>query len=397
MKSLIRKAAVEPAEGTPSKVAPEDETLKELIEEVKAKIMIMGVGGAGSNTVTRLNALGIEDVVTVAANTDGQHLLESVADRKILLGRELCGGNGAGGDPKIGQEAAKESENELRELLEGTDILFLMAGLGGGTGTGGAPVIANLAREMGAVVVSIVTLPFSAEGRRKKEIAESGLEELSNSSDTIVVINNDRILEVASDLPLHQAFLVSDEVMARAVKGIVELVTKPGLINVDLADLRSVLERGGPAIIAFGESDGENRATEAVEDALGNPLLEADISGGTAAVVNISCGSDFSLHEMEQVVETVVGVLEPDANVIWGARIDEDLRGTVQVLLVITGVSSPYLPGIERAPKAAPAVETAKPIAIERSVRPTLRRRERGAARSPSGEDILGELGIAGL
>jgi len=387
LKSIIRRAAYEaPTEGVeiPKKVAPEDAGLKEFVDRVRAKIVIMGLGGAGSNTVTRLNALGIEDAITIAANTDGQHLLESVADRKILLGRELCGGSGAGGDPRIGEEAAKESIPELREALDGTDILFLMAGLGGGTGTGGAPVVAELAKELGAVVVSIVTLPFTAEGRKKREIALSGLQNLAKSSDTIVVINNDRILEIARDLPLHQAFLVSDEIMARSVKGIVELVTKPGLINVDLADLRTVLEGGGPALLAFGESDGENRAIEAIDDALSNPLLEADISGGKAGIVNITCGADFSLQEMEQIVETVVGALEPDANVIWGARIDDSLRGAVQVLLVVTGVRNPYL-------------EEVLPTTARREAREA-RRIERVPAvpvrRGGKQEDVLADLGI---
>ncbi len=344
MKSIIKSAGRriegEPHE-IPQKVSPEDSALKDFVERVKARIVIMGIGGAGSNTITRLNAIGVDAVETVAVNTDAQHLLATVADRKLLLGRELCGGNGSGGDPRIGEEAAKESSEELKEFLQGTDILFMMAGLGGGTGTGASPIIAEVAKQVGAVVVSIVTLPFSAEGSKKKEIAMDGLAKLAESSDTIVVVNNDRILDIAKELPLHQAFFISDEIVARAVKGIVEIVMKPGLINVDLADLRNVLESGGPAVLSFGESDGENRAIEAVEDALGNPLLEADISGGKSAIINITSGPDFSLDEMEQIVETIVGSLDPTANVIWGARIDESLKGVVQVLLVVTGVASP--------------------------------------------------------
>lgn len=344
MKSII-KSAGRRIEGElheiPQKVSPEDSALKDFVERVKARIVIMGVGGAGSNTITRLNAIGVDAVETVAVNTDAQHLLATVADRKILLGKELCGGNGSGGDPRIGEEAAKESSEELKEFLQGTDILFIMAGLGGGTGTGASPIIAEVAKQVGAVVVSIVTLPFSAEGSKKKEVAMEGLAKLAESSDTIVVVNNDRILDIAKELPLHQAFFISDEIVARAVKGIVEIVMKPGLINVDLADLRNVLESGGPAVLSFGESDGENRAIEAVEDALGNPLLEADISGGKSAIINITSGPDFSLDEMEQIVEAIVGSLDPTANVIWGARIDESLKGVVQVLLVVTGVASP--------------------------------------------------------
>ncbi len=375
MKSIVRSATrrvEEELREMPQKVSPEDSALKDFVEKVRARIVIMGVGGAGSNTVTRLNAIGVDSVETVAANTDAQHLLTSISDKKFLLGKELCGGNGSGGDPHIGEEAARESMDELEEYLRGTDILFIMAGLGGGTGTGASPVIAEVGKRVGAVVVSVVTLPFSAEGTKKKEIAMKGLAKLAESSDTIVVVNNDRILDIAKELPLHQAFFISDEIVARAVKGIVELVMKPGLINVDLADLRNVLENGGPAVLSFGESDGENRAIEAVEDALGNPLLEADISGGKAAIVNITSGPDFSLEEMEQIVETIVGSLDPTANVIWGARIDESLKGVVQVLLVVTGVASP---SVEAALQGEVTEVTTERATRARAERPTTPRR----------------------
>ncbi len=395
MKSLAKRALMAPAKPAErAKEALEDQYLREFLEEVKAKIVIMGVGGAGSNTITRLNALGLEGVLTVAANTDAQHLLESVADRKIVLGKELCGGSGAGGDPKIGEEAAKESEPEIKEVLEGADLVFLMAGLGGGTGTGGLPIIAEIAKELGAVVVSMVTLPFEAEGRRRNEIARAGLANVLRTSDTIVVVNNDRILELVGDRPLHEAFLIADEIMARSVKGVVELVTKPGLINVDFADLRAVLEKGGPAILAFGESDGEDRAVEAVEDALANPLLEADISGAKAAVVNITCGPDLSLQEMKRVVETVVDALDPDANVIWGARIEDGLEGTVQVLLVVAGVTSPYIE--EQVPLAREEKREAEAVVSPfEPVQPGI-----GLRRVPSKKskrDILSDLGIEGV
>lgn len=397
MKSIVRSAThrveEEPRE-IPQKVSPEDPALKDFLEKVKARIVIIGVGGAGSNTITRLNAIGVDSVETVAANTDAQHLLITVADKKFLLGKELCGGNGSGGDPHIGEEAAKESADELEQYLRGTDILFIMAGLGGGTGTGASPIIAEIGKKVGAVVVSIVTLPFSAEGNRRREIAMKGLANLAKSSDTIVVVNNDRIMGIAKELPLQQAFFISDEIVARAVKGIVELVMKPGLINVDLADLRSILEKGGPAILSFGESDGENRAVESVEDALGNPLLEADISGGKAAIINITSGPDFSLEEMEQIVETIVSSLDTTANVIWGARIDESLKGAVQVLLIVTGAASPSVEAAlqgevevstERPTKAKVERPTApkKAISSERKTRP-LAREERELETSTS-------------
>jgi len=373
LKSIVRSATrrvEEEVREIPQKVSPEDSALKDFVERVRARIVIMGVGGAGSNTITRLNAIGVDSVETVAVNTDAQHLLTTIADRKFLLGKELCGGNGSGGDPHIGEEAARESMEELEQFLRGTDILFIMAGLGGGTGTGASPVIAEVGKRVGAVVVSVVTLPFSAEGTKKKEIAMKGLAKLAESSDTIVVVNNDRILDIAKELPLHQAFFISDEIVARAVKGMVELVMKPGLINVDLADLRNVLENGGPAVLSFGESDGENRAIEAVEDALGNPLLEADISGGKAAIINITSGPDFSLEEMEQIVETIVGSLDPTANVIWGARIDESLKGVVQVLLVVTGVASPSVEAALQGEVTEVTAERATRVRVERPTAP---------------------------
>ncbi|MEM1983812.1 MAG: cell division protein FtsZ [Candidatus Korarchaeum sp.] len=357
---MVRVATRRADEGVreiPQKVSPEDSSLKEFLERVKARIVIMGVGGGGSNTITRLNAIGIDSVETVAVNTDAQHLLITAADRKILIGRELCGGNGSGGDPHIGEEAARESAEELEDLLRGCDLLFIMAGLGGGTGTGASPVIAEIGRRVGAAVISVVTLPFTAEGGKKREIAMRGLSKLASVSDTIVVVNNDRILDIARELPLQQAFFISDEIVARAVKGVVELVVKPGLVNVDLADLRNVIESGGPAVLTFGESDGENRAMEAVEDALGNPLLDADISGGKAAIVNITSGPDFSLEEMQQIVETIVSSLDPTANVIWGARIDESLKGAVQVLLIVTGVTSPTVEAALQGELREPALE----------------------------------------
>jgi len=358
----------------PQKVAPEDQEIQKILERGKVRIVIMGVGGAGSNTITRLNALKIGGAETIAANTDAAHLLITAADRKILLGPELCGGTGAGGDPRIGEEAARESAEVIKDVLAGTDILFLTAGLGGGTGTGAAPVIAEIAKQLGAIVISIVTLPFTVEGRRKKELAYQGLERLIKVTDTIIVVANDRILDIARDLPLYQAFMICDEIMARAVKGIVELITKPGLINVDLADFRAVVEGGGVAALLFGESDSDNRAIEAVEDALSNPLLDVDISGGKAAIINITCGPDFSLEEMEQVVETVVGALDQDANVLWGARIDESLKGLVQVLIVVVGVRSKTIEAVikgelpkEEAPKKVAAPSARKPLRRETS------------------------------
>ncbi|RLG47154.1 MAG: cell division protein FtsZ [Thermoproteota archaeon] len=333
----------------PRRVVPDDKLLLEFAEHVKPKIVIIGVGGAGCNTITRLNGIGIEGVETVAANTDVQHLLRSVASRKVLLGKQLCGGYGAGADYRIGEEAAKESSDEIRKIVEKADIVFVTAGLGGGTGTGGAPVIAEVAREMGAVVVGIVTLPFEAEGDRRRSVAQWGLERLSKNVDTLVVIRNDRILEITGELPMHQAFLVADELMARAIKAISDVAQKPALINVDLADLRTILENGGLALMGVGESDSENRAMKALQEALENPLFEGDISGATGAIVHISCGSDFSLDEMGEVLEAVAGILSPEANLIWGVGLEESLKSAVRVLVIIVGVKSPIFERISKA------------------------------------------------
>jgi len=350
LKSLANNA-IEGLQGEtrgPKKIVPDDKLLLEFAETVRPQIVIIGVGGAGCNTITRLNGIGIEGVVTVAANTDVQHLLRSVASRKLLLGKQLCGGYGAGADYRIGEEAAKESADEIREIMKNADIVFVTAGLGGGTGTGGAPVIAEVAREMGAVIVGIVTLPFEAEGERRRSVAQWGLERLSKNVDTLVVIRNDRILEITGELPMHQAFLVADELMARAIKAISDVAQKPALINVDLADLRTILENGGLALMGVGESDSENRAMKALQEALENPLFEGDISGATGAIVHISCGSDFSLDEMGEVLEAVAGILSPEANLIWGVGLEESLKSAVRVLVIIVGVKSPIFEKIAR-------------------------------------------------
>ena len=333
----------------PRKVSEDDKNLLKIAQSVKPKIIAMGVGGAGCNTMTRLEAIGMAHCVTIAANTDIQHLMRTVSDRKLLLGRELCGGYGAGSDYKIGEEAAKESVEEIASMIDGGDILFLTLGLGGGTGTGGSPTIGEVAKQMGAIVVAVVTLPFEAEGERRRSVAQWGLERLSRYVDTLIVIRNDKILEITGDLPMHQAFLVADEIIARTIKGIAEVAHSPALINVDLADLRAILENGGLALMGVGESDSENRAMRALQEALDNPLFEGDISGATGAIVHISCGPDFSLDEMDEVVETIAGVLDPEANLIWGIGLDESLKGAVRVLLILVGVRSPiYERGIKR-------------------------------------------------
>ncbi|GCC11240.1 cell division protein FtsZ [archaeon] len=326
-----------------------DRELEEILAKTKARIVVVGTGGAGSNTISRLMEVGIEGADTVAVNTDAQDLLYTTSDRKLLIGRELTGGLGAGSIPQIGEEAAKESEEDVKKVIEDADIVFITCGLGGGTGTGSAPVIASIAQKLGALTVAISTFPFAMEGLRRRSNAEMGLEKLRKETDTVIVIPNDKLIEIAPNLPLPAAFKVADEILVRAVKGIAELITKPGLINLDFADVRAVMEDGGVAMIGMGESDTENRAVEAIEKAINSPLLSVDITGAKGALINVGGGEDLTLSEAEKVVEVVSERLDPRANIIWGAQIQDDLKGMLRVMLVITGVKSKQILGTEMA------------------------------------------------
>ena len=336
------------AKSRPSIMNEMDAELEALLKRQIARIKVVGVGGAGNNTINRLTEVGVKGSEIIAVNTDAQDLLYATADKKILIGKEITRGLGAGAQPKIGEEAAKESESELRRALQDCDLVFVTCGLGGGTGTGAAPVVAEVAKRMGALVVGIVTLPFAMEGQRRYENAVVGLEKLENIVDTLIVIPNDKLLEIAPDLPLQTAFKVVDEILTNAVKGIAELITKAGLVNLDFADIRTVMGKGGVALIGVGESDSENRAMEAVDKAIHNPLLDVDISGANGALINICGGPDLTLEEARKIVETVSDKLDPDAKIIWGAQISEDLRDTVRALLIVTGVRSTQIFGPER-------------------------------------------------
>ncbi|MBT4540155.1 cell division protein FtsZ [Candidatus Woesearchaeota archaeon] len=322
-----------------------DAELEKLLAKQRATIKVVGSGGGGNNTINRISEVGIIGVETIACNTDAQDLLYTTADKKVLLGRELTHGLGAGSVPRIGEEAAKESEHELKENLQGADMVFITCGLGGGTGTGSAPVVAEITKKLGALTVAIVTIPFQMEGQRRYENALMGLEKLEASVDTLIVIPNDKLLELAPDLPLHTAFKVADEILTNAVKGIAELVTKAGLVNLDFADIRAVMGNGGVALIGVGESDTENRALEAVEKAVNNPLLDADIAGANGALINIAGGPDMTLEEAKKVVEGVSSKLDEDARIIWGAQISEDLSGMIRTMLIVTGVKSSQIFG----------------------------------------------------
>jgi len=310
----------------------------------RAKIAVIGCGGAGNNTITRLTEMGIEGAFTVAINTDAKHLAITKADKKILIGKELTKGLGAGGYPEIGRKAAEESRNEIKEVLEGVDLLFAVAGLGKGTGTGSIPVVCELAKSMGALVIAVVTMPFKIEGSRIAK-AEEGLANLRQVCDTAIVIENDRLLKYAGNLSIQQAFAVADELIASMVKGITETITLPSLVNLDYADVKAVMHAGGVAAIGVGESNSSDRARDAITKALTNPLLEVDYSGATGALVHITGGPDLRLEEVNLIGETVSQYLDPSAQVFWGARILPEFEGRVQVITIITGVKSPYILG----------------------------------------------------
>ena len=322
-----------------------DDELEQFLAIQQARIKVVGAGGGGNNTINRITEVGIVGIETIAINTDAQDLLYTTASHKILLGKEASGGLGAGSDPKIGEQAARENEADLKRALGKPDLVFITCGLGGGTGTGSAPVVADVARKLKALTVGVVTIPFSMEGRRRYENAIIGLEKLEQVVDTLIVIPNDKLLELAPDLPIGTAFKVADEILTNAVKGIAEMITTAGLVNLDFADVRAIMNNGGVALIGTGESDTENRAIEAVEKAIANPLLDADITGATGALINVAGGLDMTLEEARKVVETVSERLDSDAKIIWGAQINEDLKNTMKVMLIVTGVHSSQIIG----------------------------------------------------
>ncbi len=348
MKSIIEEAlARADLEGptVPLNPVESDEELVAVLQQLTTVIRVIGCGGGGSNTIQRLAEAGIEGAELYAMNTDAQHLLHINADRRILIGRKTTRGLGAGSLPSIGEEAAKESIEEIKAAIDGADMIFVTCGLGGGTGTGASPVVAEAAREVGALTISVVTIPFGVEGAIRMSNAEVGLKRLREVSDTVIVVPNDRLLEIVPNLPLQAAFKVADEMLMRSVKGITELITNPGLINLDFADVRTVMSNGGVAMIGLGESDGEERSKDSVLRALKSPLLDVDISDATSALVNVVGGSDMTISDAEAVVEEVYSRINPDAQIIWGAQVDPKLNHTIRTMLVVTGVSSPQILG----------------------------------------------------
>ncbi|WP_336034658.1 cell division protein FtsZ [Halobacterium yunchengense] len=349
----VQSTGASPGSSVPTGEMTDDE-LEDVLQELQTNITVVGCGGAGSNTVNRMSEEGIHGASLVAANTDVQHLVEIDADTKILMGQQKTQGRGAGSLPQVGEEAALESQDEIRDSIDGSDMVFVTAGLGGGTGTGSAPVVAKAAREAGALTIAIVTTPFTAEGEVRRTNAEAGLERLRDVADTVIVVPNDRLLDSVGKLPVREAFKVSDEVLMRSVKGITELITKPGLVNLDFADVRTVMEKGGVAMIGLGEADSDAKAADSVKSALRSPLLDVDISSANSALVNVTGGPDMSIEEAEGVVEQLYDRIDPDARIIWGTSIDEDLDGEMRTMVVVTGVDSPQIYGRNEAAQPEP-------------------------------------------
>ncbi|MCL5018526.1 MAG: cell division protein FtsZ [Candidatus Pacearchaeota archaeon] len=347
MADLIYKKGGVPMPGVSEEIREIDKELEELIQKQSTKIKVIGVGGAGGNSLSRMKEIGIRGGELIAVNTDAQDLLYANTDHKILIGKDLTQGLGAGSNPKVGEQAAKESESEIKKKIANSDMIFITCGMGGGTGTGAAPFIAGLAKKQGSLTIGIITLPFTIEGKKRIENAMEGLDRMQSVVDTLIVIPNDKLLELAPELPLHTAFKIADEILTNAVKGITELVTTTGLVNLDFADIRAVMVDGGVSLIGMGESDSGQRATESVEKAIQNPLLDVDISGATGALVNIVGGPDMSLDECKSIIESVGNKLSPEAKLIWGAQISDDMEKSLRVLLVITGVKSSQIIGNE--------------------------------------------------
>jgi cell division protein FtsZ len=351
MQSIVNEA-ISRAEPRPPAAAPtaigataDDEELERILAGLRTNIRIIGIGGGGTNTIDRCVEAGIIGADLFAANTDAQHLLTVRSPHKILLGRRSTRGLGAGAVPQIGEEAAREAEEELRNVLQGADMVFITCGLGGGTGTGGAPYVASLAKEMGALTVAICTYPFQAEGAIRWENAEYGLERLRSHADTVIVIPNDKLLEVVPRLPLNAAFKVADEVLMRSIKGLTEIITKPGLVNLDFNDIKTIMTGGGVAMIGLGESDSDMRAEQAVEEAVNSPLIDVDITGATGALINVTGGNDMTVSEAERVAELLQSRINPNARIIWGAMVDPSIEHQMRVMLVVTGVKSKQLFG----------------------------------------------------
>ena len=330
---------------SPNTIAMSQSSSTGIVPSQSARIEVIGVGGGGSNAVNRMIASDLQGVGYRVLNTDAQALLQSSAHNRTQLGQTLTRGLGAGGTPVIGQKAAEESRAELQQSLQGADLVFIAAGMGGGTGTGAAPIVAEVAKEVGALTVGIVTKPFGFEGRKRHRQAEEGIARLAEHVDTLIVIPNDRLRDAIAGAPLNEAFRAADDVLRMGVKGISDIITRPGLVNVDFADVRSVMADAGTALLGIGVGSGRSRASEAAQAAMSSPLLEsARIDGAKGVVINISGGKDMTLEDMTTASEAIYDVVDPDANIIVGAVVDERLEGEIHVTVIATGFDSgaPY-------------------------------------------------------
>ncbi|WP_336326248.1 cell division protein FtsZ [Halovenus sp. HT40] len=325
-----------------------DEQEQQQMEDVDGfgdpRIVIVGAGGAGNNTVNRLYNIGVDGAETIAINTDKQHLQMIEADTKILVGKSLTNGLGAGGDPSMGERATEMAQGTIKEVLGDADLVFVTAGMGGGTGTGAAPVVSKIAKEQGAIVVGMVSTPFNVERARTVK-AEEGLERLRDEADSIIVLDNNRLLDYVPNLPIGKAFSVMDQIIAETVKGISETITQPSLINLDYADMTSIMNQGGVAVMLVGETQDKNKTEEVVKDAMNHPLLDVDYRGASGGLVHITGGPDLTLQEAEGIAQNITDRLEASANVIWGARIQEEYKGKVRVMAIMTGVKSAQVLG----------------------------------------------------
>lgn len=336
--------------------------------EELAKIKVIGVGGGGNNAVNRMIEHGVEGVEFIAVNTDAQALNLSKAETKVQIGTKLTRGLGAGANPEVGKKAAEESKEQLEEVLSGADMIFVTAGMGGGTGTGAAPVIAQVAKELGALTVGVVTRPFSFEGRRRSNQAVSGIDTLKSNVDTLIVIPNDRLLEIVDkNTPMLEAFREADNILRQGVQGISDLIAKPGLINVDFADVKTIMFDKGSALMGIGIATGETRATEAAKKAISSPLLETSIDGAHGILMNITGGTNLSLYEVQEAADLVTNAADEEVNVIFGSVINENLNDEIVVTVIATGFDE--------------AVQKAE--AAKRDVRPSLNQKQHAATRAP--------------
>ena len=325
-------------------VETQESQAEDSTDNMQATIKVIGSGGAGNNMVNWLYNKGVKGAEIIATNTDQQHLNITNADHKFLLGKDVTRGLGCGGFPQKGMESARESLNEIKESLKGSDMVFVCAGMGGGTGTGSAPVVAQVAREQGAIVIGTVTMPFKIE-RARVDKAEAGLQDLRKVTDTVIVIDNNRLVQIAGNLPVQQAFAVANELISTMIKGIVETIAVPSLVNLDYADVKAIMTNGGVAAIGVGASDTNNRVDEAVKGALSNPLLDINYEGATGALIHIIGGPDLTLEEINQAGELITESMDDDANCIWGARVSDEMKGKLTVMTIVTGVKSPWILG----------------------------------------------------